>query len=73
MIFIAQITGLPVLKVTYALDNTKGNITLNLLCNQTAPHDTNVNWFVDGVIDYALVVSGYSYYGTRKNCFMMIN
>ncbi len=70
MILIAQVSGLPVLKINYPLDDGKGNYTLNFICNQTAPHNTDVNWFVDGVvIDRTLVLSGYSYYGITENRF----
>jgi len=46
------------------MDHQKGDLIVNLLCNQTAPHAANATqFFVDGVIDGALTVSGYSYYG----------
>jgi len=51
------------LAIHYTMDNKKGDMVVNLICNQTAPHDANVNFFVNGVVDYALIISGYSYYG----------
>lgn len=67
MISVEQVTGLPGVKIDYILDNNKGNITVNLLCNQTAPQNTYVDFFVGGVVDSAVVISGYSYYGITKN------
>jgi len=55
--------GVPQLAILYVLDNRGGNMTVNLICNQTAPHNANVDFFVNGVLDDGLVVSGYSYYG----------
>jgi len=65
--FIAQEDDVPAITVHYALDNQKGDVVVNLICNQTAPHDANVDFFVDGVIDSVFTISGYSYYG--KLCF----
>ena len=59
-------TGLPGVKIDYVLDDNKGNITVNLLCNQTAPQNSYVDFFVGGVIDNSVTISGYSYYGKIK-------
>jgi len=67
-----QVTGLPGLKISYTLDGRGGNIDVNLLCNQTAPHDTNINFFVDGLIGEIFTVSGYSYYGKNSPFFPQI-
>jgi len=63
LIFLAQGTGLPGLKISYALDDSEMIFVVNLYCNQTAPHDANVNFFVNGVVDRKFAISGYSYYG----------
>ena len=59
---IEQTTSVPGLKIDYLLDS-RDNVTVNLFCNQTAPHDANVNFFVAGVFDDAMEIYGYSYYG----------
>jgi len=61
-LIIEQIISLPGLKIDYIL-SPRENITVNLFCNQTAPHDANVNFFVTGVFNGGLEVYGYSYYG----------
>jgi len=36
------------------------------MCNGTAPHDANINFFVDGVYDDVLYITAWSYYGTDE-------
>jgi len=50
--------------ITYPdLDIDAGNIQLTLRCNQTAPANSNVNFFVDRWEDTTIYITGYSYYG----------
>ena len=60
IIFLEQLPGL---KITYIMDDKEGIFGINLFCNQTAPHDAKIDFFVDGVIGDEFVLSGYSYYG----------
>jgi len=47
----------------YSLDGDLGQVTVNLMCNGTAPHNADVNFFVDGVYNDVLYITAYSYYG----------
>ena len=56
---------LPGLRITYVMDDNRGIVAVNLFCNQTAPHDAKIDFFVDGEIEDEFVLSGYSYYGIK--------
>jgi len=66
MEFLDQPDQEPGLKVVYTTEDEQGLFIVNLYCNQTAPRDTNVNWFVEGFVDVNFTISGYSYYGNKE-------
>ncbi len=58
---------MPGIVITYPeLDIDAGNIEVTLLCNQTAPHDTNVNFFVESWENSTIKITGYSYWGNKR-------
>ena len=58
---------MPGIVITYPeLDVDSGNIEVTLRCNQTAPKNTNVNFFVESWENSTIKITGYSYYGNQR-------
>ena len=61
---IAYDTAFPGVVITYpAFEGGQGNLKVTLRCNKTAPHDTNVDFFVHKWENSTFYLTGYSYYG----------